>query len=152
MSDNRSRIWFSLFVLAVFCVGGAIGFVVGRHAPPLPGEPAGAFAGGPEGRPPRPMFGPGRRAGPPPFGRGLGGGPPLPPDLVARLTSELQLDSAQQDQVKKILDEHRAHLDQVHREARERFDKEQEELQNAVRGVLHPDQQEKFQRFLERRR
>ena len=65
---------------------------------------------------------------------------------------KLQLDAGQQDQVKKILDEHRAHLDQVHREAREKFDKEQEELQNAVRGVLHPDQQEKFQRFLERRR
>jgi hypothetical protein len=153
MSDNRARIWFSLFVLAVFCVGGAIGFIVGRHAPPLPGEPRGAFEAGPEGRPPGPPFGPGRRGGPPPpFGRGPGGGPPLPQDLVARLTSELSLDLAQQDQVKKILDEHRAHLDQVHREARERFDKEQEELQNAVRGVLHPDQQEKFQSFLERRR
>ena len=155
MTDNRARIWFSLFVLAVFCVGGVLGFIVGRHAPPLPGEPAGAFAGGPEGRGPRPpFFWPGRRGGPPPFGRGPGpdGGPPLPPDLVARLASELSLDSAQQDQVKKILDEHRAHLDQVHREAREKFDKEQEELQSAVRGVLHPDQQEKFQRFLERRR
>jgi hypothetical protein len=154
MPDNRARIWFSLFVLAVFCVGGAIGFIVGRHAPPFPGEPRGLFASGPEGRGPRPLFGPGRRGGPPPFGfdRGPGGGPPLPADLVARLASELQLDSAQQDQVKKILDEHRAHLDEVHREARERFGKEQEELQNAVRGVLHPDQQEKFQRFLERRR
>ena len=153
MTDNRAHIWFSLFVLAVFCVGGALGFIVGRHAPPLPGEPRGAFSAGPEGRGPRPLFGPGRRGGPP-FGRGPGpgGGPPLPPDLMARLTSELQLDAAQQDRVKKILDEHRAHLDQVHREAREKFDKEQEELQNAVRGVLHPDQQEKFQGFLERRR
>jgi hypothetical protein len=154
MTDNRARIWFSLFVLGVFCVGGAIGFIVGRHAPPLPGETPGAYDLAVEGRPPRPFFGPGRRGGQPPFGRGPGpgGAPPLPPDLVARLTSELQLDSGQQDQVKKILDEHRAHLDQVHREAREKFDKEQEELQNAVRGVLHPDQQEKFQRFLERRR
>jgi len=153
MPDNRARIWFSLFVLAVFCVGGAIGFIVGRHAPPLPGEPLGAFQAGPEGRPPRPPFGPGRRGGPPPFGSGRGpGGPPLPQNLVATLTSELSLDSGQQDQVKKILDEHRAHLDQVHREAREKFDKEQEDLQNAVRGVLHPDQQEKFQQFLERRR
>ena len=152
MSDNRQRVWFSLFVLAVFCVGGAIGFIAGRHVPPpfLPGGPPDAFGAGPEGRG-RPPFGPGRRGVPPgPFGRA--GGPPLPPDLLARLTSELQLDSAQQDQVKKILDEHRAHLDQVHREAREKFDKEQEDLQNAVRGVLHPDQQEKFQRFLERRR
>jgi len=154
MTDTRARIWFSLFVLAVFCVGGGMGFIVGRHAPPLPGEPRGAFDRGPDGRGPRPFFGPGRRGGPPPFGRGAGpaGAPPLPPDLVGRLSTELQLDSTQQDQVKKILDEHRAHLDQVHREAREKFDKEQEELQNAVRGVLHPDQQDKFQRFLERRR
>lgn len=153
MSDNGARIWFSLFVLAVFCVGGAAGFVAGRHAPRLPGEPRGIFGPGPEGRGPGPLFGPGGRGrGAGPFGPGRGGPPPLPPDLVARLASELSLDSAQQDQVKKILDEHRAHLDQIHRDARGRFDKEQEELQNAVRGVLHPDQQEKFQRFLERRR
>jgi hypothetical protein len=152
MSDNRARIWFSLFVLAVFCVGGAAGFVIGRHAPPFAGGPA-AFGDASQTRPPRPPFGLGRRGGPPGmFGRGLGGPPPLPPDLVNRLTTELQLDTAQQDAVKKILDEHRAHLDEIHREARGRFDKEQEELQNAVRGVLHPDQQEKFQQFLERRR
>ena len=151
MTDNRGRIWFSLFVLAVFCVGGALGFLIGRHAPPFRDAPPGAFDLGPGARGPRGVFGPGRRGGPPlPFGRGPGG--PLPPDLVATLTTELQLDSTQQNQVNKILDEHRAHLDQVHREAREKFDKEQEELQDAVRGVLHPDQQEKFQRFLERRR
>lgn len=153
MSDNRARIWFSLFVLAVFCVGGAGGFVLGRHAPPFDGGPREAFGPSPENRPGPPPFGPGRRGGPPGiFGRGAGGPPPLPPDLINRLTTELQLDSTQQDAVKKILDEHRAHLDQIHREARGRFDKEQEELQNAVRGVLHPDQQEKFQQFLERRR
>jgi uncharacterized membrane protein len=154
MSDSRARIWFSLFVLAVFCVGGAAGFVIGRHAPPL-ATPPGAFGGGPDGRGPRPFFGPGagRRGGAPgPFGRAGGGPPPLPPDLIAPLTTELQLDADQQDAVKKILAEHRAHLDEIHRDARGRFDKEQEELQNAVRGVLHPDQQDKFQRFLERRR
>ena len=31
MSDNRVRIWFSLFVLAVFCVGLAGGVVIGRR-------------------------------------------------------------------------------------------------------------------------
>ena len=35
MPDSRP-IWFSLFVLAVFCLGGAGGFFVGRHAPPGP--------------------------------------------------------------------------------------------------------------------
>ena len=64
---------------------------------------------------------------------------------------KLQLDAGQQDQVKKILDEHRADLHRVHREALVKFEKEQQGLQNAVRGVLRPDQQEKFQRFLERR-
>jgi len=150
MSDNRARVWFSLFVLAVFCLGGAAGFVLGRHVPPFGAGRPGAFDVGPDGRGGRSPFGPGRRGVPGPFGRG--GPPPLPPDLIARLTDELRLDAAQQDQIKGILDVHREHLDQVHREARAQFDKEQEELQNAVRGVLHPDQQEKFQRFLERRR
>ena len=31
MSDNRTRIWFSLFVLAVFCVGLATGLLIGRR-------------------------------------------------------------------------------------------------------------------------
>jgi hypothetical protein len=151
MSDNRARAWFALFVLAVFCFGGAAGFFLGRLVPP-PGGPA-AFEPGFEGRGPRPLFGPGGRRGGPPgaFARGRGGPPaPLPPDLMPRLTSELDLDSAQQAEIRKILDEHRDHLDRIHREARAKFDKEQEELQDAVRGVLRPDQQEKFKRFLER--
>jgi hypothetical protein len=150
MSDNRDRLWFALFVLAVFCLGGAAGFFAGRHVPPL----GPAFQPGAEGRGPRPFFGPGGRRGGPqgPFGRAPGGPPPLPPDLMPRLTSELDLDSGQQEQVRKILDEHRDHLDRIHGDARQKFDKEQEELQNAVRGVLRPDQQEKFKSFLERRR
>jgi hypothetical protein len=151
MSDSRARVWFALFVLAVFCFGGAAGFLIGRHMPPLGGP--GAFEPGFEGRGPRPLFAPGGRRGGPPagFGRGRGGSPaPLPPDLMPRLTSELDLDAAQQTEIRKILDEHRDHLDRIHHEARDRFDKEQEELQNAVRGVLRPDQQEKFKRFLER--
>jgi hypothetical protein len=140
VSDSRARIWFALFVLAVFCLGGAGGFVLGRHVPPPPGGP-GLFAG---------RGGPGR-GGPPLFARGFGGPPPLPPDIVNRLTSELQLDATQQEQMKKILDEHRGHLDTVHREARERFDTEQRELHAALRAVLRQDQQAKFDRFLDRR-
>jgi hypothetical protein len=140
--DNRARIWFSLFVLAVFCLGGAGGFVLGRHLPPLS---HGGFGGPPFDRPG--IMG---RGGPPPFARGPMG--PLPPDLLNRLSSDLQLDAPQQDQVRKILDDRRGRLEEVHREARERFDQEQRELHAAIRAGLRPDQQEKFDRFLDRRR
>jgi len=94
--------------------------------------------------------GPGR--GGPPFGRGPGGAPALRPEIINRLTSDLQLDASQQEQVKKILDERRDRFEQVHREARDRFDKEQRDLHDAIRAVLRPDQQQKFDTFLDRRR
>jgi hypothetical protein len=144
--DSRARIWFSLFVLAVFCLGGAGGFVLGRQMPARPR--AGEFDANSRGF--------GRSGGParggPPFGRGPGGSPALRPELVNRLTSELQLDVSQQTQVKKILDERRDRFEQVHREARDRFDKEQRDLHEAIRAVLHPDQQQKLDAFLDRRR
>lgn len=152
MSDSRARIWFALFVLAVFCFGGAGGFLLGRHVPPGP-----FFAGGPQPPGPDPLGlggpgGPGRRGrGGPPFGRGPGGPPPLPPEVMNRLASELELDAAQHEQVKKILDDRRERLDQVHREARERFDKEQRDLHAAIRAVLRPEQQARFDKFLDRR-
>jgi Spy/CpxP family protein refolding chaperone len=138
MSDNRARIWFALFVLAVFCFGGATGFMVGRHMPPP------RFAGGPG------LFGRGPgRGGPAAFARG--GPPPIPIDVVGRMVDDMDLDAPQRAQVKKILDEHRGHLEEVHQQAREQFDKEQKELHSAIRAVLRPDQQQKFDRFLERR-
>jgi hypothetical protein len=151
MSDNRARIWFALFVLAVFCLGGAGGFFAGRFWPGPPGWPGRPGVGmGPDGRGfgrgsggmarGNPQGGPGR-------GRGLMGPPPLPPDLINRLSSELQLDANQQTQVTRILDERRDRLEAVHRDARERFDKEQRELRDAIRGVLHPDQMDRFNRF-----
>lgn len=124
MSDNRARIWFALFVLAVFCLGAASGMVIGR------------------------------RMGPPPFRGPMGparGGPPGPM-LLDRLTSELKLDAAQTVQVRKILDERRDRLEEVHRQARDRFEKEQRDLHDAIRAVLRPDQQQTFDHFLEHRR
>lgn len=139
VSDSRARIWFSLFVLAVFCLGGAGGFFVGRHVPsPRPDRP-GLFGG---------HGGPGR-GGPPPFGRG--GPPPIPSEIVNRLASELQLDASQQDQVKKIVEDRRDRLEGIHREARERFDTEQRDLHAAIRAILRPEQQTRFDKFLDRR-
>lgn len=139
MSDNRARIWFALFVLAVFCLGAASGVVIGRGLGPpwragrgFPGSSRGGMRGAfaqPDGR----------------------GGAPLPPDLVNRLTRDLQLDAQQQVQLRKILDDRRGRLEQVHREAREKFEQEQRDLHQAIRGMLRPDQQQAFDRFAERR-
>ena len=144
MSANSAKAWFATFVLVVFCLGGLIGFRVGTHFggfPRDPDRPGGPAGGGPDGFR-RGGPGPGRRGGPPPA---------LPPDMLNQLTRELQLDRAQQDQVTKILEERRGRLEQVHRDARERFDSEQRELHAAIRGVLRTDQQQAFEKFLERR-
>jgi hypothetical protein len=145
MPANRP-IWFASFTLVVFCLGFLAGLRLATHMPwPGRGGPGipGVFGG---------RGGPGRGGGPPPlFGRGPGGPPPLPRDLVNRLTSELQLDAAQQDQVNTILAERRDRLDAVHREARERFEKEQRDLHAAIRAVLKPEQQTRFDKFLDRR-
>ena len=142
MSDSRAKIWFALFVLAVFCLGAASGVVIGRRLGP-PARERG-FPGFGRGA----MRGPGPAAFPPPEGRG---GAPLPPELIDRLTRELQLDSQQEVQLKKILDDRRDRLEQVHREAREKFEQEQRELHQAIRSILRPDQQQAFDRFAERR-
>ena len=139
MSDNRAKIWFALFVLAVFCLGGASGVVIGRRLGPPPRGTRG-FAGISRG---------GMRGGFPPLeGRG---GAPLPPDLVNRLTRDLQLDGQQQVELRKILDDRRGRLEQVHREAREKFEQERRDLHQAIRGILRPDQQQAFDHFAERR-
>jgi hypothetical protein len=139
MTDNRP-LWFASFVLLVFCLGGLLGFRLGMHA--APDRP---FGGGglPGGR-----FGGGR---PGPYGRADGPPPALPPDLIVQLTREVQLDAPQQEQVKKILEDRRDRFEQVHRDARERFDKETEDLHAAIRAVLRQDQQQSFDDFLDRR-
>jgi hypothetical protein len=140
MSDSHARVWFALFVLVVFCLGGAGGFIVGRHVPPFPDSRGFPPYGPPEGRPP--------------FGRGRGPDGPvgIPPGEAARLANDLQLDDAQRVQFRKVLDDHRAKFEQVHREARERFDSEQRELHAAIRALLRPDQVQRFDQFINGRR
>lgn len=146
MPDSRVRIWFAAFVLAVFCLGGAGGFILGRHVPPFPDGRPGEMRG-PEGRP-FARGGPGRRGGPP-FGPGGPAG--LPPEIAGRLATDLQLDDAQRIQFRRILDDHRPKFEQVHREARERFASEQRELHAAIRAILRPDQVQRFDQFLDGR-
>lgn len=137
MSDNRTRIWFALFVLAVFCVGLAAGAIVGGRLGPLPPE----FDG-------PPFAGPGGRRGGPP-GPGGPGGPPPPGRLIDRLDRELQLTDDQKAAIQKIFEARREPLERAQREMRERMDREQRELQADIRTVLTTDQQPKFDKWLE---
>ena len=125
MSDSRTRIWFSLFVLAVFCLGLAAGVVLGRSMPPPRGGPGGA---------------PGMR------GRGPGG--PPPGLLIDRLEKDLQLTADQKARVETIFKERRGRLESVQREVVARAEQEQRDLQAAIREVLTPDQRQRFDRWL----
>lgn len=127
MPDNRTRVWFALFVLAVFCVGLALGLVLGRRMSPPPPQRAGMFMGPPGG----------------PGGRPRGG------MLIERLDRELQLTPDQKVRVQAIFDDRRSHLEAVQRDIVTRAEQEQRELQTEVRKVLTPDQQERFDRWLE---
>lgn len=133
MVDNRTRIWFSLFVLAVFVAGMGAGILVGRRMNPGP------------------LFGP-----PPPFeGRGGRGGPPGPPPpdaLIDRLDRDLGLTADQRSAIQKIFETRREPLERVRREMRDRMDQEQRELQAEIRKVLSPEQQPRFDEWLERDR
>src|SRR5262245_13876274 len=133
MSDSRVRIWFSLFVLAVFCVGLAGGVLTGRLISRRVlfdrGFDRGAYRG--------PDFGPG--------GRGRGG---PPPDVLAgRLTQELDLTPDQRARVETVLKESRARIEALQREVGGRFEAERQQLRDEIRHVLTPEQQPRFDRW-----
>jgi Spy/CpxP family protein refolding chaperone len=127
MSDSRTRIWFALFVLAVFCAGVAAGAIVGRRFAPPPRFEGTGF-GGPGGR---------------------SGRPPSAARLIDRLDRELQLTDEQRASIQKIFEARREPLERAQREMRNRMEQEQRELQAEIRKVLTPEQQPKFDRWLE---
>ena len=133
MSDNRARIWFSLFVLAVFVVGLAAGVLLGRRVVGPPGRPFGNF-GGPPG--PDSAF----RGGPPP---GL---------LLDRLDRELSLTGDQRTRIGAVLQTSRERLDQLQKDTHNRLETEQRGLRDQIRKELTPDQQSRFDRWIESNR
>lgn len=129
MPDSRVRIWFSLFVLAVFCVGIATGVLLGRRMhPDLPERPRFGFGGAGPDRP-------GGRGGPPP---GV---------LLQRLTRDLDLDATQREQVSAVLEASRERVRELQRGTRGRFEAEQRRLREDIRGLLRPEQQQRFDRW-----
>jgi Spy/CpxP family protein refolding chaperone len=134
MSDNRTRIWFSLFVLAVYCVGLASGLVLARWVGP-PRDAEARLVGNP--------LGPGPGMGP-----GPGRGGPGPGRLLDRLDDVLLLTDDQRAKIEQIFESRREGLEAVQRDVIARAEKEQHELQAEIRKVLTPEQQEPFNKWL----
>lgn len=124
MSDSRTRIWFSLFVLAVFAIGFATGMFIERRIGPPP------------------------RDGGPAFGRGPGPGGPPPGRLIERLNDVLQLTPEQRGRIEGIFEARRKQLEAVQDDVIARAEREQRELQSEIRGVLTPEQQQRFDKWL----
>ena len=114
MSDNRVRIWFALFVLAVFCVGLAGGVLIGRRIAFDRFADRGVRRPGPDG------------PGPGPMGQGRGG--QMRGLLLERLARDLDLTSDQRTQIDAVLSSRRARLEELRRDVNARFDAEQREL------------------------
>ena len=128
MFDNRPRIWFSLFVLAVFCVGLASGVLLGRRMVGPPGRPFGNFDG--------------------PSGPGLRRGGPPPGILLDRLDRELSFTEEQRARVGSVLKTSRERLDQFQQHTHNRLENEQSDLREQIRRQLTPEQQARFDRWI----
>jgi Spy/CpxP family protein refolding chaperone len=144
MSDNRVRIWFSLFVLVVFSVGLVGGVAIGRR-----GYLARAFDRGRAGGPMDVT--PGGPGGPGPLGGPRRGGPPAR-IIVERLARDLDLTADQRTKVEEVLTARRPSMEALQREVRGRFEAEQRSLRAEIRKVLTPEQQVKFDKNEEERR
>ena len=140
MDDKRTLVWFSAFVIVVMLIGIASGIIAarlfGRPTLDRAGRGGGAGLGMQQYLPPRGM-GPGP-AGPAP-GRGA-----MRPGLEDRLAQQLDLTTAQKEQVGTILGRHRTRLDEVRVEMQKRMEKEQADLRAEIRGTLTESQKKRF--------
>jgi hypothetical protein len=129
MSDNRTRFWFSLFVLAIFGLGLATGLFMGRRmAPPAPRVEGAAMMRGPMG--------------------GMGAPAQPPGMLLERLDRTLGLSAEQRRQLQAIFRARGDRLTDVQREVVARADEERREMLAEIRTILTPEQQERFDRWL----
>lgn len=138
MDLTRRRIWFAVFVLAVFAVGLLSGVALDRYL---------LFA---------------RR---PAFARGLGPmGPgvpgifgvrqPRPTDIAVRISRELDLSAEQKAKLEAIFKRGSERMQAFHSGTRRQFDELREQLDSEISAILTPEQRAKFeeQRASRRRR
>lgn len=129
MNDKHLRVWFVVFVIAVFGAGIAGGLILGRYIG-LPPEVV-AMRG-------RPMFGaaPARA--------------PAPAMVMHRLVRDLDLTAEQRTQLDKIFADRRQRIQQIQGEVQARFDSEQRDLRQEIEKILTPDQRKRFEEWLSR--
>lgn len=72
--------------------------------------------------------------------------------FVQRLTSKLDLDSRQQEQVKSIVHETHSGIRQIRNQYRPRIESLLEQSQARINVLLRPDQQEKFRALIAERK
>jgi Spy/CpxP family protein refolding chaperone len=126
LSDNSTKAWFALFVLAVFCAGAGAGLLTAHYVN------RGPSSGGPEAR-----------------GAAMGR-PVMGPRVVERLAETLQLTDEQKARFDAIMVQRRGRLDAMRAELRARFEAEQRDLRNAIREILTPEQQRRFDVWVRR--
>lgn len=128
-SDNRQRTWFAVFVLTVFCTGLASGIFIGRRMTP-PGTAQG------------PQF--------PPFFGAFGPGILSPGALMLdRLTEAIQLTPDQRQRLDGVLKASRERVVTEQQGVRTRFEADQRRLRDEIRAILTPEQQVRFEQWLE---
>jgi Spy/CpxP family protein refolding chaperone len=129
------RLWIATCAALVLLIGVSAGVFVDRTwltpRATAPG-PAGFGMG---------MGGPGRMGG------GMG---PSAERIVNDLDAELHFTPEQRSAIAAILETHRPHVQQVQRDARQRFVEEQQALQDAIAGTLTPDQAARFRELVAR--
>ncbi len=130
------RIWFAVFVLAVFSVGLTAGIALDRYL---------IFAR-------RPAFA--RGGGPGPFGGpGLfGNRRPSPTDIADRLARELDLNGDQERKLEEILTRGTERMEAFQSGNRRQFDGLRQQLDAEISAILTPEQRAKFEKQQEKRR
>ena len=77
--------------------------------------------------------------------------PPPPPGPIEAMTHELDLDAAQQAQLRAIADAHRGELEQIMRDTQPRLHAVLDSIENEMVAHLRPDQVEKLEQWRKRR-
>jgi Spy/CpxP family protein refolding chaperone len=72
--------------------------------------------------------------------------------LLDRLSRKLDLDNLQREQVRKIIDQTHAEMNNIRKQYRPQMEAVLEKSRAEMRQILRPGQREKFEQFLEKRK